>query len=160
MAVKPVPEGFRTLTPYLVVNNAAEAIEWYKRALGAQETFRMNGPGGSVAHAEIKIGDSHLMLSDESPMSSGMKSPKTLGAATGGVMVYVEDADALYQRAVAAGATVVQPIADMFWGDRMGNIVDPFGQGWSIATHKEDVTPAEMERRARALYSGKGAGGN
>ncbi|HWR49587.1 MAG TPA: VOC family protein [Bryobacteraceae bacterium] len=158
MAVKSIPEGFRTVTPYLVLNNTAEAIDWYKKALGAEEVFRMNGPDGSVVHAEIKIGDSMIMMSDESRMNPGVKSPKTAGTATAGVMLYVNDADALYNQAVAAGATVVHPISDMFWGDRVGNVVDPYGHGWSIATHKEDVTPAEMEKRARALY-GKMAGG-
>jgi PhnB protein len=161
VAVKPIPEGFHTVTPYLVLNKTAEAIDWYKKALGAEEVFRMNGPdGSSVVHAEIKIGDSMIMMSDESPMNPGVKSPKTAGTSTAGMMIYVNDADAVYNRAVAAGATVVHPIKDMFWGDRVGNIVDPFGHGWSIATHKEDVTPAEIEQRARAFYGQKAAGGH
>ncbi len=158
MAVKPIPEGYHTVTPYLVLNDTAGAIEWYKKALGAEEKFRMNAPDGSVVHAEIKIGDSMIMMSDESRMNPGVKSPKTAGTATAGIMIYVNDADAVYNRAVAAGATVVHPIDDMFWGDRVGNVVDPYGHGWSIATHKEDVAPAEVEKRARALFQ-KGAGG-
>lgn len=160
MAVKPIPQGFHTVTPYLVLNDTAKAIDWYKKAFGAEELFRMNGPGGSVVHAEIKIGDSIIMMSDESPMNPGVKSPKTAGTATAGIMVYVNDADAVYNQAVAAGATVVHPIGDMFWGDRVGNVVDPFGHGWSIATHKEDLTPAEIEQRAQSFYRQRAAGGD
>jgi uncharacterized glyoxalase superfamily protein PhnB len=141
------------------VKNSAEAIEWYKMALGAEETFRMHGPDGkTVVHAEIRIGDSMVTLSDEFP-SSEVKSPKTANGTTGGLMLYVADADAVFNRAVEAGATVRMPINDMFWGDRMGNLVDPFGHFWSIATHKEDLTPAEIEKRGREVYS-KMAGGH
>ncbi len=156
--VKPIPEGYHSLTPSLVVDNAAGAIEWYKKALGAEEMYRMPGPDGkTIVHAEIRIGDSILMLSDEYPQS-GIKSPKALGATTSGLMLYVDDVDAAFNRAVAAGATVRHPVSDMFWGDRMGNLTDPFGHSWSIATHKEDLTPAQIEERGREFLK-KMAGG-
>lgn len=159
MPVKPIPEGFHALTSYLVVQNAAEAIEWYKKAFDAKETFRMNGPDGkSVMHAEMKIGDSHIMLSDETPAHPYMKSPKSVGAVTGGLMLYVKDVDSVFNRAVGAGATAQGQVSNMFWGDRMGNVVDPFGQSWSIATHVEDVAPEEIERRGREMFA-KRAGG-
>ena len=143
---KPIPKGYRTVTPYLTVNDAARALDFYKRAFGAQETARMDGPNGKIAHAEIKIGDSMIMLSDEMPMS-GSRSPQSLGGTTAGVMLYVENADTVFNQAVSAGAQVEAPLADMFWGDRFGRLKDPFGHSWSVATHIEDVAPADMAKR-------------
>ena len=146
MAVKAIPDGYYSLTPYLVVKGAAEALEFYKKAFGATETLRMPGPGGRIMHAEIKIGDSVLMLSDENPERQQL-SPVTLGGSGSSVMLYTSDVDATINQAAAAGATVVMPPMDMFWGDRMGNLKDPFGHCWAIATHKEDVPPEEMGKR-------------
>jgi PhnB protein len=148
MAPKPVPDGYHTLTPYLAVDNAAEAIEFYKDAFGANERMRMNGPDGKIAHAELEIGDSFVMLSDPFAQSE-TKSPKELGATTGGVFMYVEDVDAVVKQAVSAGATVTMEVADQFWGDRFGSVRDPFGHTWSIATHVEDVPPDQMAERAK-----------
>jgi PhnB protein len=151
--VKPVPEGFHTVTPYLTLSNAAEAIEFYKKAFGAVELCRMAGPGGQgIGHAEIKIGDSHLFLADECP-GMGNRSPKSLGGTTIGIHLNVEDVDAVFARAVKAGATPQMQPADMFWGDRFGKLADPFGHSWSVSTHIEDVTPEEMERRAVAAMA-------
>jgi PhnB protein len=144
--VKPIPQGFHTATPYLTLNDAARAIDFYKRAFGAQEVMRMNGPGGKIGHAEIKIGDSIIMLADEMP-GSGSRSPQSLSGTTAGIFLYVENADAVFNQAVSAGAKVEAPLADMFWGDRFGSLKDPFGHSWSVATHKEDVAPAEMSKR-------------
>jgi len=146
MPVKPIPTGFHTATPYLVVNDAAGAIDFYKRAFGAQEIMRMNGPHGKIGHAELRIGDSVLMLSDEMP-GSGMRSPKSLGGTAAGVFLYVEGVDSAFQKATSAGAKADMPPADMFWGDRFGKLTDPFGHSWSMATHKEDVAPEEMKKR-------------
>jgi PhnB protein len=144
--VKPIPQGFHTATPYLTLNDAARAIDFYQRAFGAQEVMRMNGPGGKIGHAEIKIGDSIIMLADEMP-GSGSRSPQSLSGTTAGIFLYVENADAVFNQAVSAGAKVEAPLADMFWGDRFGSLKDPFGHSWSVATHKEDVAPAEMSKR-------------
>jgi PhnB protein len=152
MAVKPVPEGFHTLTPYLAVENAADAIEYYKKAFGAEEKFRMDAPGGKIGHAELQIGDSLIMLSDPFPQSS-TKTPSELGATTGSVFMYVEDVDAVVKQAIDAGATVTMEVADQFWGDRFGTITDPFGHMWSIATHIEDVPLEEMAERAKAAMA-------
>ena len=146
---KPVPEGFHTVTPHLTMKNAGEAIEFYRKAFGAEEIARMPGPGGSVMHAEIRIGDSPIMLNDEFP-EHGARGPKTIGGTPVSIHLYVNDVDALFDRAVKAGAKVTMPIADMFWGDRFGKLEDPFGHQWSIATHKEDVTPEECKERAKA----------
>jgi PhnB protein len=146
MAVKAIPDGYYSLTPYLVITGAAKAIEFYKKAFGAVETVRMPGPDGKIMHAELQIGNSMLMLSDENP-ERGHFSPSTRGGSTGSVMLYTEDVDATFKQAVAAGAKADMPPADMFWGDRMGNLTDPFGHTWAIATHKEDVSPEEMGRR-------------
>lgn len=143
-----IPQGFRTVTPYLVVKGAAEAIEFYEKAFGAEEVVRMAGPGGSVMHAEIRIGDSQIMLGDEFPGQPGFGAPSTIGGTTVNLHLYVEDADEAYERAVGAGATSVMPPEDMFWGDRYCKIVDPFGHSWALATHQEDVPPEEMEKRA------------
>ncbi len=153
MPAEPVPRGFHTLTPFVVVRDAARAIEFYKQAFGAEEYFCMRGPDGkSILHAQLKIGDSMLMLGDESPHSE-VKSPRSVGSSTGGIMLYVDDVDAVFNRAVGAGATVRQPVNDMFWGDRMGNLEDPFGHMWSIATHKEDLSQAEIENRAKVVFA-------
>ncbi len=148
---KPIPEGYHSITPYLAVKDAAQAIDFYKRAFGARELARMPGPGGKgVMHAEIKIGDSHLMLSDEFP-GSGCTSPQSLGGTTCQLFIYVPDVDSAYQQAISAGATSTMPVADMFWGDRYGKLSDPFGHQWGLATHKEDVPPQEMKKRSDAF---------
>jgi len=147
--VKPVPDGYHTATPALVVDDAARALEFYSKALGATEKNRMAAPDGKIMHAEFQVGDSIFMLSDEFP-GTGIRSPKSLGGSTAGVWLYVPDTDATYRQALAAGATSLQAPIDMFWGDRHARIRDPFGHEWSIATHTEDVAPAEMEKRAAA----------
>jgi PhnB protein len=147
MAVKPIPDGYHSVQPYLAVDDAAKAIDWYKQAFGATERFRMNGPGGTIGHAELQIGDSVLMLSDPFPQAS-TKPPKELGGTTSSVMLYVEDVDGTVKQAVDAGATVTMEVSDQFWGDRFGSVTDPFGHSWGIATHVEDVPPDEMEKRA------------
>lgn len=152
MPVKPIPEGYHTLTPYLAVDDAAQAIEFYERAFGAKERSRMPGPDAKIAHAELEIGDSVVMLSDPFPQSS-LKPPKDLGGTSMGVFLYVEDVDAAVQRALAAGATVTMPVEDMFWGDRFGTVADPFGHTWQIATHKEDVPFEEMAERAKVAMA-------
>ena len=148
MAVKPVPDGYHTVNSYFVVDDAAKAIEFYARAFGAEELYRLP-MGDKIGHAEIRIGDTHLMLSDEWP-EWGSLGPKSRGGPTSTFVVYVPDADAAFRRAVDAGATPERPVADEFWGDRMGKVVDPFGHRWSLATHVEDVSPEEMGRRLQA----------
>ncbi len=150
---QPIPSGYRTVTPYLVCRGAAGAIDFYKRAFGAKEKMRMPGPDGRVAHAEIQIGDSRVMLGDEWP-EMGAKSPEMLGGSAGGVFLYVKNVDAFTNKAIGAGATVVMPVQDMFWGDRYGKLKDPFGHEWSIATHKEDLTPKQMAKRGQAAMAG------
>jgi PhnB protein len=152
MAVKPIPEGYRTVTPYLAVDDAAEAIEYYKKAFGATERVRMEAPGGKIGHAELEIGDSLVMLSDALPQFS-TRPPNELGGTSVSVFMYVEDVDAVVKQAIDAGATVTMEIADQFWGDRFGSVQDPFGHLWSIATHVEDVPPEEMEERAKAAMA-------
>ena len=148
--VQAIPKGYRSVTPYLVLGHAAQAIEFYKQAFGAVELMRMQAPsGGKVMHAELKIGDSIVMLGDDMG-ESGMRAPTSLGGAGSAVFLYVKDADASFARAVRAGATVVRPLADMFWGDRYGRLRDPFGHIWGIATHLRDVPPAEMQKAAQA----------
>jgi len=147
MAVRPIPEGYHTVTPSLTIRDASRAIDFYKRAFGAQELMRMPGPGGKIMHAEIRIGDSVLMLTDEFPEMGG-KSPQALGGSPVYLFLYVENVDTVFKRAVDAGAQVKMPVADMFWGDRFGRLADPFGHEWGIATHKEDLTPEEIARRA------------
>ena len=151
--VNPIPEGYHSVTPYVVVDGAARAIEFYKQAFGAAELFRMDGPDGRVAHAEIRIGDSHVMLGDESP-EMGARSPKSFGGSPVSLMLYVEDVDAVVGRAVEAGATLKRPVADQFYGDRTGGVEDPFGHFWYVATHVEDVSPEELQRRAAAAHQG------
>ena len=152
MSVQPIPEGYHTATPQLVVRNAAQAIEYYKKALGAKELMRMPTPDGKIAHAELKIGDSVIFVSDEIPNVGMSKSPQTLGGTSSGVMLYVEDADATFQKALEAGGKSFMPLTNMFWGDRFGSFIDPFGQAWSVATHTEDVSPAELEKRTQDFY--------
>jgi PhnB protein len=154
--VKPIPEGYHSITPYLFIKGAAAAIEFYKSVFGATERMRMPGPGGRIMHAELKIGDSVVMLSDESP-EMGALSPQSIGGTATGLNVYVADVDAVTQKAVELGAQVVRPVKDQFYGDRSGSIIDPFGHLWSVATHVEDVTPEEMQRRMKAI-SGQAAG--
>jgi PhnB protein len=150
MAVKPIPEGYHSVTPYLVIKGASAAIDYYKRVFGATERMRMDGPGGTIGHAEIVIGDSTVMLADEAP-EMGHRSPKTIGGSPVSLCLYVEDVDEVFKRAVDAGARSVRPVADQFYGDRMGTLEDPFGHVWSIGTHVEDVSPEEMERRAAEM---------
>ena len=152
MGVKPIPDGYHTVTPYLAVDDAAEALEYYKKAFGAKERGRMEAPDGKIGHAEIQIGDSLVMLSDPFPQSA-TRTPKELGGTTTNVFLYVEDVDAFVQKALDAGATVTMEVADQFWGDRFGTITDPFGHVWAIATHIEDVPPEEMAERAKAAMS-------
>lgn len=148
MAVQPIPEGYRTITPYLAVDDASAAIDFYQRALGAEERVRMSGPGGSIMHAELQIGDSMIMLSDPLPQAS-TKPPKELGGTSVSIMTYVEDIDSVYKQAIDAGAESLMEPDDMFWGDRFGSVKDPFGHSWTIATHIEDVSPEEMEERSK-----------
>jgi PhnB protein len=150
MAVQPIPAGYHTVTPYLIIKGAAAALEFYKKAFGAIELFRMPGPDGAIMHAEIKIGDSPIMFGEENP-GMGAVSPKTLGGTPVGICLYVPDVDALATQAVAAGATVVRPVQDQFYGDRSGTFTDPYGHQWTLATHKEDVSHEEMARRMAAM---------
>ena len=146
MGVKAIPDGYSSVTPYLIVSGAANALDYYKMAFDAQEIMRMPGPNGKIAHAEIQIGNSRVMLADESP-EMGHKSPLTLGGSGTGLMIYVTDVDDTFQRAVSAGGKVVQAVKNQFYGDRSGNLTDPFGHQWTIGTHVEDVAPQEMQRR-------------
>jgi PhnB protein len=152
MAVKPIPDGYRTVTPYLAVDDAAEAIDYYTKAFGAKERGRMEAPGGKIGHAELEIGDSLVMLSDPFPQAS-TRTPKELGGTSASVFLYVEDVDAVVKQAVDAGATITMEVEDQFWGDRFGTVLDPFGHLWSIATHVEDVPPEEMAERAKAAMA-------
>lgn len=155
-AKKPIPEGYATVTPSLILDDTARAIAWYAQALGAEELTRAVGPDGKVMHAEIKIGNSRIMLSDA---VMGGKSVQQYGGSPASLWLYVESCDELFARAVAAGATVQWPPSDMFWGDRFGAVVDPFGYRWSLATHVEDLTPAELEERQRAWQKQMAAAG-
>ena len=152
MAVQPVPDGYHTVSPYLAVEDAAAAIDYYKKAFGATERVRMEAPDGKIGHAELEIGDSIVMLADPFPQAS-TKPPHELGGTSAGVFLYVEDVDQVVKRAVEAGATVTMEVADQFWGDRFGTVTDPFGHVWSVATHIEDVPPAEMAERAKAAMA-------
>ena len=144
MPVKPIPDGYHTVTPYLIVKGGAAAIEFYGRAFGAEEVMRCPMPDGRMGHAEIQIGTSRIMLADEFP-EMGAKSPASLGGSPVGICLYVLDSDAVFNRAVAAGAKSLRPMQDQFYGDRSGTLTDPFGHQWTISTHKKDVSPAEME---------------
>jgi PhnB protein len=150
--VKPIPEGYHTVTPYLILNRASDAIAFYQVAFGAQEVMRMDDPSGRIHHAEISLGDSRIMLADEHPEIQAL-SPKTIGGSPVSLHLYVEDVDQAVETAVAAGAKLIRPIADQFYGDRGGGIEDPFGYRWFIATHKEDLTMDEIRRRAAAQGS-------
>ncbi len=152
MSVKPIPDGYHTATPCLIIRGAADAIEFYQRAFGATELFRFPMPDGKIGHAEIKIGDSPIMLADEYP--SGYNSPQTLGGSPVSLMIYVEDVDNVFNQAVAAGATVKEAVSDKFYGDRIGTLTDPFGHIWHVSTHKEDVSIEEMQKRAQAAHDG------
>jgi PhnB protein len=156
MAVQPIPEGYHSLTPYLAVEDTSKAIDFYKEAFGAEELMRMPGPDGKIAHAEIQIGDSKLMLSDPFEQSS-VQPPSERGGATASIFLYVEDVDATFEQATEAGATVTMPLEDMFWGDRFGTVTDPFGHVWSVATHKEDLTEEQMAERSKAAMAEMGA---
>ena len=150
MPVHHIPEGYHSVTPYLVVDGAARAIDFYTQAFGATEVMRMPGPGGKIGHAEIKIGDSHVMLADEHP-EQGHRGPKSIGGTPVGIMIYVPDVDSMFRKAISLGATETRPVEDQFYGDRSGSLTDPFGHNWMISTHIEDVSPEEMERRMKAM---------
>jgi PhnB protein len=156
-AVKPIPEGFHSLTPHIVVKGAAKAIEFYKKAFGAEEIVRHGMPDGTIMHATIRIGDSMLMLNDEFPQM-GAKGPLSLGGTPVTLHLYVQDADKAWDRALKAGATVKFPLADQFWGARYGIVSDPFGHDWSISTHKQDLTPEQVMKASQAAFSGKPGG--
>jgi PhnB protein len=149
---QPVPEGYHTITPYLAVDSATEAIDFYQRAFGAKERIRTDGPQGSIMHAELEIGDSLIMLSDPFPQAS-TKPPRELGGTSVSIFAYVEDIDSVYKQAIDAGASSLMEPDDMFWGDRFGSVQDPFGHSWTIATHVEDVSPQEMEKRSEEFMS-------
>ena len=153
--VQPIPEGLHSLTPHIVVKNAAKAIDFYRRAFGAVERSRHSGPNGTIMHASLKIGDSGLFLNDEFP-EMGSVSPLSLGGTAVTLTLYVPDVDATFKAAIDAGAEVKMPVADQFWGDRYGMLADPFGHWWAIATHKEDLSPEEMERRGREAMAAMG----
>jgi len=154
--VTPVPEGYHSITPYLCVNGAAEAIEFYKRAFGATEIMRMPAPGGKVGHAELKFGDSRVMIADEFPEME-FKSPRAFGGSPVHIHLYIDAVDAVVAQAVAAGAKVVRPVADQFYGDRLGTVSDPWGHVWHVSTHIEDLTEEEMKKRAAAAMQNKPA---
>jgi len=153
MPVNPIPEGYHSVTPYLIIRGAADAIEFYKKAFGATELFRFPGPDGKIGHAEMQIGNSRIMLADEYP-DMGYNGPQTLGGSPIALMIYLAEVDAVFNRAVEAGATVKEALQDKFYGDRIGTVIDPFGHRWHLATHQEDVSMEEMERRAKAAGGG------
>jgi uncharacterized glyoxalase superfamily protein PhnB len=156
VAVKPIPEGYHSITPFLTVRGADRAIDFYRRAFGAEELFRLSGPDGkTVMHAELKIGDSRFFLGDEVP-GMDCRSPETLGGSPSGFYLYVRDVDEAFRKAVDAGATVKRPLEDMFWGDRTGSVLDPFGHTWDLATRREDVPPEEMKRRGEEFVKSMG----
>lgn len=155
--VSPIPPGYHTITPYITVTDTREAIEFYKRAFGAEEIYTMPGPDGKIIHAEIKIGDSIVMISDEYP-DFGARAPVSVGCNTQSLMVYVPDVDASFERAVQAGAEPRRPVENMFWGDRYGQVTDPYGHKWQLATHVEDLTPEEIERRQAEFFAKMSAG--
>lgn len=150
--VKPIPDGHRTVTPYLAIKNAARALTFYQQAFGATETYRLTMPDGRIGHAEIRLGDSLVMLSDEFPEYGG-RAPDTLGGSPVSLHLYVDDVDAFVKRALAAGATERKPVTDQFYGDRSGQLEDPFGHLWWVATHKENVGPEEMQKRVQAMFA-------
>jgi len=150
MAVKPIPDGYKVVTPYLIVKGAAQALDFYKRALGAEERMRLPMPDGRICHAEMQLGDCVVMLADEFP-EMGAKSPQTLGGTPVGICVYVKDVDAQFNQAIAVGGKVERPMQNQFYGDRSGTFIDPFGHKWTLATHIEDVTPEEIAKRMSAM---------
>ena len=150
--VEPIPEGYEGVTPYLICRNCESAIDFYKKAFGAEELFRIGQPG-MVGHAELKISNAIIMMADEHPQM-GVTSPQTLGGTPVHLMIYVEDVDGFTEKAIAEGLEVVRPVSDQFYGDRSGQFKDPFGHIWAFATHKEDVSPEEMNERAAAMYGG------
>jgi PhnB protein len=152
--VKAIPAGHRTVTPYLAIKNAAKALEFYKKAFGATETYKLMMPDGRLGHAEIRLGDSMIMLSDEFPEYGG-KAPDTLGGSPVSIHLYVEDVDAFFKKALAAGAKERKPVMDQFYGDRSGQLEDPFGHLWWVATHKEDIAQEELQNRVQAMFAGK-----
>jgi PhnB protein len=152
-AVKPIPDGYRSITPYVIVRGGAAAIAFYQKVFGARLRMKLDAPGGKIGHAELEIGDSLIMLADEHP-EMGALAPPTIGGTPVGLHVYLADVDAVAAKAIAAGATLKRPVADQFYGDRLGSIVDPFGHLWHISTHVEDVSPDEIARRAAALHGG------
>jgi PhnB protein len=154
MTAQAIPDGHHTVTPYLAIKNGAKALEFYKKAFGATETFRLMMPDGRLGHAEIRLGDSLIMLSDEFPEYGG-KAPDTLGGSPVSIHLYVEDVDAFFKRALAGGAKERKPVMDQFYGDRSGQLEDPFGHLWWVATHKEDVAPTELQRRAQEMFAAK-----
>jgi len=154
-SVSPIPSGYHSVTPYLIVNGATRAIDFYQRAFSATELFRLDGPDGKIGHAEIKIGDSPIMLADEMPDGS-YRGPQSIGGTPVSLMVYVEDVDKMFAQAIAAGAKEQRPVKDEFYGDRCGTLIDPFGHIWTIATHIEDVAPGEVDRRFREMTKGSG----
>jgi PhnB protein len=157
MAVKAIPEGYHSVTPYLICKGAADAIEFYKQAFGATELMRMPMPGGKLGHAEIRIGNSAVMLADEFP-EMDVRGPQSLGGTSVSLLIYVEDVDRAFPRAIQAGGKEVRPLMDQFYGDRSGTLEDPFGHKWTIATHKEDVPPEEMARRHEEFMKKQGGG--
>ncbi len=150
MKINPIPAGYHSVTPYLIIKGAARALDFYQRAFGATELMRIPGPGDAVMHAEILLGDSHIMLADECPQMNAL-SPQTLGGSAVLLHLYVPDADAMFAQAIAAGATVEQPMENKFYGDRSGSVLDPFGHRWTLSTHVEDVSPEEIGRRLAAM---------
>ncbi|WP_409296010.1 VOC family protein [Pseudomonas sp. KCJK8670] len=154
MTVKPIPEGQHSITPYLGIKDASKAIEFYKKAFGAIEMFRLDGPDGRVGHAELKIGDSSLMLADPCDMEGSLKASQTIRAPAVGLHLYVADCDSVYAQAIAAGATQLHPLQDQFYGDRSGTLKDPFGNLWFISTHKEDLSVEEIRARAAKMFGG------
>jgi PhnB protein len=151
---KAIPSGHRTVTPYLAIKNAAKAVEFYKNAFGATESYKLMMPDGRLGHAEIRLGDSMIMLADEFPEYGG-KAPATLGGSPVSIHLYVEDVDAFFKKALAAGAKELKPVMDQFYGDRSGQLEDPFGHLWWVATHKEDISSEEMQKRVQAMFAGK-----
>jgi PhnB protein len=152
-AVKPIPDNYHAVTPYLIIKDAAKGIDFYKKVFGATEVMRMPGPGGRIMHAELKIGDSVIMLADENPEMDA-RSPQSFGGTPVSLMVYVEDVDSVFKRAISAGAKELRPLQNQFYGDRSGTISDPFGHKWTISTHVEDVSPEEMKKRMIAQAGG------
>jgi PhnB protein len=151
---KAIPSGHRTVTPYLAIKNAAKALEFYKNAFGATDCYKLMMPDGRLGHAEIQLGDSMIMLADEFPEYGG-KAPETLGGSPVSIHLYVEDVDAFFKKALAAGAKELKPVMDQFYGDRSGQLEDPFGHLWWVATHKEDIAPDEMQKRVQEMFAGK-----